>query len=317
MRTHDSGLPSRGRTTDLRYVNRSDIAVLLPTSRTHHPSDRPASARQHPQRRRDRGRRQSRPCRRASRPRSRPPRPRRRCSGMVRRRAWRGSEEDLRVWLSVRHVLGADEHVEQIVEADRAKHDLDILPRGGGRDGLTPTCGVQPADPGRRAGQRLQTFGLDQACDTGLLSRHRTAPAAPRRLIVTEPAAQKPFVALSERRGKLLGSQGPAGCCHCVAPCAPVLIAGVGERPVEVPQDGARETCWRLRHRGPRARRKTNGRAPVRQRGRELRVRLRLRATRPACGGLPGRCSRSCSTQETSSAHPARGSESPARAPLP
>ena len=69
------------------------------------------------------------------------------------------------------------------------------------------------------------------------------------RLIVTEPAAQKAVVALSEGRGKLVGCQGPAGCCHCVTPCAPVLVAGIGERPVEVPQDGARETCWRFGHR--------------------------------------------------------------------
>ncbi len=160
------------------------------------------------------------------------------------------------------HVLGADEHVEQIVEADRAKHDLDILPRRGGRDGLTPACGVQPADPRRRAGQRLQTFGLDQAAIPGFLF-----VPEPRQLllgqIVAKPAAQKPIVTLSERRGKLLGSQGPVDCCHCVAPGAPVLIAGVGERPVEVPQDGARETCWRFGHREAGSEAKTNGRAPV------------------------------------------------------
>ena len=205
----------------------------------------------------------------------------------------------------------------QIGEADRAQHDRDVLPRRRRGDRLTPACGVEPADPCDAApgsGSRPSaSISLRYAASFSSPNR-ATAPPTDRRR-----ASRAETDRCAARRSRQTARRSGSG---RLLPLRRAMRASAdrgSRRASRRGPTGRREgDVLEIRTSGGRGEAKNERPRARGQRGRELRVRLRLLcATRPACEGLPGRCSRSCSTQETSSAHPARGSESPAPAPLP
>ena len=156
-----------------------------------------------------------------------------------------GNQEDFRVGLAAVHVFGGDDGFEAVGGVEGFEDGFDILARGGGGDGLTPSLLVQTAYPLGDAGKRLDAllthtlavegfFGIADALDEfgGDLG--------------AEPLAEDGVVALAEGGEELVVGDGMAFAGHGVLPGLPVVVGGVDEGSVHVPEYGAGAGHWRF-----------------------------------------------------------------------
>lgn len=156
-----------------------------------------------------------------------------------------GDQEDFWVGLAAVHVFGGDDGIEAVGGVEGFEDGFDILARGGGGDGLAPSLLVQTADPLGDAGKRFDAllthvlavegfFGVADALDEfgGGLG--------------AEPLAEDGVVALAEGGEELVVGDGMAFAGHGVAPGLPVVVGGVDEGSVHVPEYGAGGGHWRF-----------------------------------------------------------------------
>lgn len=136
------------------------------------------------------------------------------------------------------HVFGGDDGFEAPLAVECFEDGFDILARGGRGDGLAPSLLMQTADPLGDAGKRFDAllthvlaiegfFGVADALDKfgGGLG--------------AEPLAEDGVVALAEGGEELVLGDGMAFARHGVAPGLPVVVGGVDEGSVHVPEYGA------------------------------------------------------------------------------
>lgn len=154
-----------------------------------------------------------------------------------------GDQEDFRVGLAAVNVFGGDDGFEALGGVQGFEDGFDILARGGGGDGLAPSLLVQTVDPLGDTGKWFDAllnhvlaiegfFGVADALDEfGGGS-------------VAQPLAEDRVVALAEGGEELVVGDGMAFASHGVAPCLPVVVGGVDEGSVHVPEYGAGGGHW-------------------------------------------------------------------------
>ena len=149
-----------------------------------------------------------------------------------------GLLEDFGVGLARADVFGRDDGVEAVGDSQGVQHGFGVGERGGGGYRLPPAVFPESGRPGDAAGESGQTAGTHDFSKHGLLGVPQRVDAFDGCLL-PEPGAEDVVVALSESRQELFVGNGKPLSAHHLLPGKPVILLGIGESTVEVPENGA------------------------------------------------------------------------------
>jgi hypothetical protein len=148
------------------------------------------------------------------------------------------NQKDLWVGLSGLDIFGGHGSLKPISKPERVQDRFDIEARRGRRDSLQPSLSMQAFDPLSRSGKRRESL---QAHELAVSDFFGIADSldGPGVGILAEPLAQNRVVALAETREKILVGDRDSFTIEGFVPSAPMILLGVHEGSVKVPQNCA------------------------------------------------------------------------------